>query len=412
MRERSEEFRQGWRIVVSAACGVGVGLTGAPIFSLGAFLVPLSQSFGWTRAQVSVASVFLVAGTIVTAPFVGRAADRFGVRRIGLLSLLGLALASLAMTLVRGNLHTFYAGLVVLSLAGCGTTPTIWTRGVATWFDDRRGLALGLTLVGTGIAAIVMPPFVGGLISRYGWRAGYYGLAAVTALAIVPVFLFFFEAGRDGRGGARAGAVHAGFTTGEALRTRQFWQLGIANLVVTAAISAVIVNLVAMLGDAGMARSTALLVAGLLGVAVVVGRLSMGFFIDRLHAPYVAAVFLLLPCVGSVILAVAPQSLILACIAAFAVGLAGGSEIDLLAYLTSRYFGLKSYGEIYGWQFLMFEIGVGSGPVLAGWSYDVHGSYRSALEIVAVAFAAGAITIGALGRSPGFEGRPLSVTAA
>jgi MFS family permease len=412
MREGSGEFRQGWRIVVSAACGVGVGLTGAPIFSLGSFLVPLSQTFGWTRAQISLASVFLVTGTIVTAPFVGRAVDRFGVRPIGLGSLIGLALASLAMTRVGGDVRVFYAGLVLLSLAGCGTTPTIWTRGVATWFDARRGLALGLTLVGTGVAAIVMPPFVGGLITRHGWQAGYLGLAAVTALAIVPVYFFFYEAGRDGRGGARAGIVHAGFETREALRTRRFWQLGLANLVVTAAISAVVVHLVAMLGDAGMARPTALLVAGLLGVAVVVGRLAMGFFIDRLHAPYVAAVFLILPCAGSLILAAAPQSIWLASVAAFTVGLAGGSEIDLLAYLTSRYFGLKSYGEIYGWQFLLFEIGVGAGPVLAGWGYDRTGSYHLALEAVALAFAAGALAIGSLGRSSGLASEPLAATAA
>ncbi len=408
MREAEREFRQGWRVVVAAAFGVGVGLTGAPIFSLGAFLVPLAHAFGWTRAQVSVASLFLVTGTVITAPFVGRAVDRIGVRRIGLASLLALGIATLGMTLVDRNIVSFYVGLVVLSLAGCGTTPTIWTRGVATWFDERRGLALGLTLVGTGVAAIIMPPWVGGLITRYDWRAGYLGLAAVTLLALGPVYLYFFEAGRDGRGSARAAVVHAGFETREALATRRFWQLGIANLVVTGLVAALIVHLVALLGDAGMARSTALRVSALLGAAVVVGRLSMGFFIDRLHAPYVAAVFLLMPCVGCILLAFAPQSLPCACVAAFTIGLAGGSEVDLLAYLTSRYFGLKSYGEIYGWQFLLFEIGVGLGPVLAGKAYDVEGSYQLALEVGALAFAVAAVAIGTLGRSPSFEARPLA----
>jgi predicted MFS family arabinose efflux permease len=412
MQASDGELRSGWRVVVAAAFGVGVGLTGATIFSLGAFLVPLSHAMGWTRGQVSVATLFLVTGTVVTAPFVGRACDRIGVRRIGLVSLLALSLAYLAMTLVTRNVFTFYAGLLVLSLAGCGTTPTIWTRGVATWFDARRGLALGLTLVGTGVAAIVMPPFVGGLITSYDWRAGYVGLAGVTLLAMLPVFLYFFEAGREGRGATRAAAVHAGFDTRQALATRRFWQLGIANLVVTAAISALIVHLVALLGDAGMARGTALWVAGLLGGAVVVGRLSMGFAIDRLHAPYVAAVFLLMPCIGCVILSVAPQSLTLACIAAGSIGLAGGSEVDLLAYLTSRYFGLKSYGEIYGWQFLLFEIGVGIGPVLAGRAYDHDGSYHFALQVAAVAFAVGAVAIGTLGRSPAFTPRTLAASPA
>jgi len=399
------ELARGWRVVVAAAFGVGVGLTGAQFFTLGAFLVPLSQAFGWTRAQVSVASLLIVTGTVLTAPFVGRAADRIGVRRIGIVSILTLTAAVIGMTLITADIRSFYAGLVVVSIAGCGTTPTIWTRGVATWFDERRGLALGLTLVGTGVAAIVMPPFVGELVTRYGWRAGYYGLGTVTFLAVIPVLLFFFEAGRDGRGEARAAIVHEGFETREALGTLRFWQLGLANMVVTAAIAACVVHLVALLGDSGMPRSIALREAGLLGVAVVIGRLSMGFLIDRLHAPYVAAVFLLMPCIGCLILSSTPHSIVLVSIAALSIGLAGGSEVDLLAYLTSRYFGLRSYGEIYGWQFMLFQIGAGLGPVLAGRSFDAEGSYHTALIAGVVMFASGAVAIATLGRDPGFTHR-------
>jgi MFS family permease len=171
MTKDYNEFRAHWRVIVAAAIGVGAGVTGAMVYSLSILITPLTDTFGWTRAEVSGAKTFLTLGFVVTAPFVGYIADRFGVRKIAMVSLFGLAVAMFGMTQMNGNIIVFYASIFALSLAGSCTTPLVWTRGVATWFEEKRGLALGLTLTGTGVAGFMVPVFVGGLVDRYDWRS-------------------------------------------------------------------------------------------------------------------------------------------------------------------------------------------------------------------------------------------------
>jgi MFS family permease len=396
------EFRAHWKIVVTAALGVGAGVTGTTIYSLGIFINPLSDAFGWSRTEVSAAKTFITFGFVLTAPFIGYLADRFGVRRIGMISMVGLAFAMMGMTQIDGSITMFYAALFLLALAGCGTTPLVWTRGVASWFEQRRGLALGLTLTGSGLAGVITPPALGYLIDTYGWQAGYIGMAAAALLVLIPIGLFFFENGRQaGPAQVRSTvALKSGLDLVATLRTLRFWQIGVGFMLVGGAISSMTVHLVPLLTDAGMARDIAVRIAGILGVAVILGRVTTGYLVDRFHPPYIAAAFLLMPIIACALLASGPLSLGLVLTAAACIGLAAGSEVDLVPYLTARYFGLKAYGKIYGSVFVCFYAGVGVGPLFLGWMYDRNGDYAIALLIVIPVLALGALSIGALGKPP------------
>jgi MFS family permease len=395
----TNEFRRGWPVVLAAACGAGAGVTGVTFYSLSLFLVPLTQAFDWSRTQVSAAKTFITIGLILTAPIAGHFADRLGVRRIALASMTAFALAVLAMTQINANILTFYGGLLVMAAAGGGTTALVWTRGVATWFVRRRGVALALTLTGTGLAGILTPPVIGGLIDGFGWQAGYVGIAAVAALSLIPVWLSFAERGAAPADAVHEAPAHGGLTVREAVRTRRFWQNGFAFTLVGAVVSSLSVHLVPLLTDSGLSRATAASVASILGAAVIVGRLLTGVLVDRFHPPYVAGLFLFLPVIGMALFLVAPNVLPLIVLAAIMIGFAAGSEVDLLPYLTARYFGLKSYGRIYGWQFVMFYSGVGVGPVSFGWVFDRFGSYTLALLWGMPALAIGALAIASLGRA-------------
>ena len=175
------EFKQGWKVIIAAMSGVGVGMIGAPIMALGVFFLPLEKTFGWTRGQVSMASLCMVTGAIITAPFIGRICDRVPVRKIGIFSLVFLGIGLLLMTQINGNIMTFYGGLLVLSLLGSGTTPTVWTRGVSTWFDKKRGAALGIynTMQAIGLFA---GGAGGGLLAKH-----YGGPAVFTAGCVVTL---------------------------------------------------------------------------------------------------------------------------------------------------------------------------------------------------------------------------------
>ena len=311
----------------------------------------------------------------------------------------------IGMTQMSGSIVVFYASIFALSLAGCCTTPLVWTRGVATWFEKKRGLALGLTLTGTGVAWILVPFVIGGLIERFDWRAGYLVMATAAALAIIPASFLFFEKGRQKQKADMliSPALQSGFEVSEAFRTVRFWQFAFAFTLIGGMISALMVHLVPLLTDSNMPRAMALRIAGVLGVAVIFGRVTTGFLLDRFHPPYVAAFFLSMPIIGCALLGGDAPALWFVIGAAMFIGLAAGSEVDLVPYLTARYFGLKSYGKLYGWVFVFFYTGVGIGPPFFGRVFDVYGNYDLALNVAMAALAIGAIAIATLGKAPKFS---------
>lgn len=395
------EFRAGWTVVFASAIGVGVGVTGVAFYTVGVFLKPLAAEFHWSRAAVAAATLFLHFGWAVMAPFIGRLADRFGARAIALASLVGMVVGFLGLTQINAHVWTFYLGLVFLGVIGSGTAPLIWTHAVNSWFDRSRGLALGLTLAGTGVAAIVAPRGVDSLIQAYGWRAGYLGLAIFIFVVALPViFLLFRE-----RKPVEALAVGQpdlllGATVGEALRTVRFWQLTLGILLAAGAIASMLVHLVPLLTDSGLSRGQATGVAGLVGFAVVISRIVTGFLVDRFHGPYVAGIVFSIPALGYLLIASHPGGGWPLILAALSIGMAAGAEIDLFAFLTSRFFGLKSFGGIYGLILVSFAIGAGIAPILTGHVFDVTGSYGPALYAGAASCALGALLIGTLGRYP------------
>ena len=190
------EFRRGWRTVFAAAVGFACGTGAAPFFTLGVFMGPLRDAFGWTRTELAAVTLITTIAMVATAGLVGRAADRIGVRKIAVSSLALTALSYIGFCFVNGSIWSFYAAWLLMNLVGAGTAPMIWTRGVAIGFKRQRGLAIGLVLMGSGITGFVAPPFVNLAIQIFGWRGGYLALSAFVGLIGLPVILaFFFEVG-------------------------------------------------------------------------------------------------------------------------------------------------------------------------------------------------------------------------
>jgi MFS family permease len=404
MSEGSGEFRHNWKVVVAAGAGVGVGLTGLPFYTFGVFIKPLAEDMGWSRAAISTGMLCLNSAVVLTGPFIGSLIDRRGVRTVALLSLVGLAIGFGLLSISGPAISTFYLAWLALAFMGCGTTPLTWTRAVALNFDRRRGLALGLALLGTGIASLLGPPLVQKLIAAHGWQAGYRGMGLFVLLCIVPVVY----AGIGNRKPSVTQPVQSSATmlTGlryaDAMRSGRFWAIAIGIFLVILGQAGFTVHLIPLLGDRGIAPAQAAGVAGVLGLSVIVGRILVGLLLDRFHAPKVARIFLALPALALAILYVRTD-LPSAYLAAGLLGLAAGAEVDLLSYLVSRYFGLRSYGAIYGTALSLFGLGAGLGPIVTGRVFDLTGSYEPALLAGIIAFMAGALLIGTLGRYPDFS---------
>ena len=408
----SSEFRRGYKPLLGALIGAGCGLSSVCFYTNGVFVAAISEDMNWSRGAIQVGVSIMILIAVITAPTVGWLIDRYGARRIALISLPLFGITLSGMSLVTDQIWTFYAGWTVMSIFAAGTLPITWTKVVNGWFDDFRGMALGLTLAGTGIAATLAPSYVVWLIDIMGWRNAYVALAfTVMAISLPSVYLLFKEpaesqSGKVNQIDAAISKQHlmaTGLSVKEALKGYRFWVLSISLLLVAASISGVITNFVPLLTDKGLSFADAARYAGLIGVSVIGGRLVAGFLMDRLWAPLIAAIFLCMPCLAAFILTTGNISPMLLGLSALIVGLAAGAELDLMAFLVSRYFGLKHYGALYGGIYIFFSIGAGLAPAMFGWTYDMFGHYQAVLYIAAISSMIGACLMLTLGRYPLFD---------
>lgn len=231
-----------------------------------------------------------------------------------------------------------------------------------------------------------MPSIAQQLIARLGWPLSYgsFGLAIlVISLPVVAVFLkerpedmgLVTDGRTNGHAPRPVAAQTAGLTVREALRTSEFWKMLSAFFLVTAAVHACFIHLPEILTDRGSTLQAAAFVSSLLGVGLFLGRLGCGYLMDRLFAPHVAAVLFTGVALGVAILAMS-HSIWFACVAVLLVGLGIGAEADIIGYLTGRYFGLRSFGEIFGWIWAVFGVSGGLGAYLMGVGFDKTGSYN------------------------------------
>jgi len=370
---------------------------------VGLFVQPLDEEFAWTRAQVQgMFTVFSVTGLLVV-PFIGWLTDNLGVRRLVLFSLVGTAIGYLCLAFLTRSITTFYIAAGVIAALGAGTTPITWTKAISGWFDRQRGMALGLALAGTGFAALTAPNYVAMLLDRFDWRGAYLGLALIP-LAALP-FVFFLLKDPPGSVGNRDSAAPAltGKSVPEALKDWKLWLIFLSFFLLSGAIGGSIPNLVPLMMDASIDRGKAASIVGLIGIAVIAGRIIVGYCIDRFWAPGVAAVVQSLPVLSALILIQPELSVPMVSTAVILIGFAAGAEFDLIAFLVGRYFGLRNYAKIYVVPYVGFAISAGIAPTLFGHLYDIQDSYTMVMKICAVMFGSGAALLLVLGRYPEFD---------
>jgi MFS family permease len=398
-------FFYGWWVVLACAVGLfwGVPVT---VFSFTVFLKPLMQEFHAGRAAVSLGyTLHLVVGAL-SNPLAGWLIGRYGARKVILpaAAIFGtLLLFTTAFSASLWHLYIFYAALGFV-IPGLGPLP--YGCVVSHWFDRRRGLALGLMMVGIGSGAMIMPSFAQELVARFGWRAAYVILGGAVLLISIPVAAAFIKEKPQDLGLLPDGAPPKSSTTGleaaarglsahEAWRTGTFWVMVCAFFLVSASVQGCLVHTTTMLSDRGISAQRAALGSSLAGSSVLIGRVFTGYLLDRLFAPRVAAAFFGAAALGIGLLWLGTTPVAFA--GAFLVGLGLGAEVDIIAYLTSRYFGLRAFGEIYSWAFAAFALAGALGPFIMGASFDRTGSYRGALVTFLTATLVAAILMTRLG---------------
>lgn len=383
--------------ILGSACGI-LAIT---FYTQGLFAAPVTAEFGWTRGEFFLGFTIMQLLGLLTAPAIGTIVDRIGPRTVGIAGLIGHALMYGVLAINPGSLAIWYLSFAGLAVCAAGTLPITWTTVVNSWFLRNRGLAIGMTMAGIGLAAALAPPYVQYLLEQFGWRGAYFGIGITALIIALPAVVWLFRMKpADTAPGDNAVPELWGLSRPEAIRTYKFWALGTALLVITLCLIGMIPNFVPFLLDAGMPAQRAAEIAGVMGIAVICGRLLAGFLVDRFWAPAIAAVFFAMPVMALLLLANFDATERVALVAGIGLGLAAGAELDLLAFLTSRYFGVRHYGAVFGGIYAFFTVGSGLAPLMYARTFDALGTYRPIMMVAAVGLLFAIALLLSMGRYP------------
>jgi MFS family permease len=399
MRGTRSELRRGWPVVLAAS--VGFGAVSIHVPALGVMIKPLSVEFGWSRGQITEAMMFL-GFTALLYPLVGRLVDRVGARKVALIGIWLYAIALAAIGLSGPKIWTWLLTWAVMAVFYTLVSPVVWTTPVVGRFDRQRGLALGMVLCGNGVCVTLAPTLVVASDRVFGWRITYLILAVTVLVLVVPLTLLFFrDADRPVQVRATAPeSAQGGMELGATLRTARFWKLLIALLISGGIAGGMLVHMQPLFTDKGATPLQAAAMVSVMGPSVIFGRLGVGFLLDRISGPVVAAVAMGLPAVCGMLLLGYDGVVWKGVLASGLLGLALGAEVDLLGYLTSRYFGLKNYGAIFSVVQSAITIGYCFTPSLVGFLFDRLGSYQPLVMMAIPLSLLTAATVATLGSYP------------
>lgn len=393
------EWRAHWPLVLATAMGMSLAALLSAIF--GVMLAPIEQDMGWTRAEISSGPVVVsVMGLFLGTP-AGHLIDRFGARRCGVLVVAITCAAIAAMSAVGDQLWHWWACWALFGVAG-GFTSTVWLTPVSTIFSAGRGMAIAMTISGTGISMALAPAIAEWFVQNHGWRMGFLALAAIWLVMTLPLVLAFVPDRVASTTAEDADATAPGLTPREGFRARAFYLLFFASLVGMMTGIALVLNLVPILTFTGLSRTEAVGIVSSMGIFSIIGRFVGGLLMDRFEVRRLA--------IGACLLStVLPLSLLAfggqlwagyAGVAAF--GLTGGMIMNAIVYLTATHLGARSFGLFYGTISITATVAQGVGPLAANYVYDLTQSYAPTMWAAIPGYLCAALLFAALGPAPDF----------
>ena len=407
----AQEWKQHWTLVLASA--IGFGFFSVMLSTVGLFMEPVSDEFGWSRTFYSSGASIATIMTAVLSPFFGVLIDRYGSRKLALPGVLLTLTSMLLFGLTNGAAWQWIALWVFFGASAVTIKSTIWSAAVLGVFERSRGLALGLTMAGTALSQVIVPPLGNWLIGEFGWRAAYVWLGlGWGSITFVPCLFFFFDA-RDAAARKKADAAApvetvslTGLTVREGARDWALWRVGISNFVVMLLTQGLAAHLIPIMTDAGVSRGNAALLSSLGGIAGIVGKLITGALLDRYRPNWIGGLTLGAAALTFAALMEGVRSPALIVFALIVNGYAAGTKTQITGFLTASYGGMKSFGVLYGVMAALMALAAGFGPLVAGRVYDVFGGYEWFLLAGAIGCTLGGLMVISLPAYPKWEKQP------
>lgn len=414
----------GWSVVASLATILCLS-AGLGFYSLGVFVVPFEEEFGWSRGQVSLGIAMATVVSGVMGPLVGLAVERVGARPVLGASAIGMGIcfALLGLTWSLVYLYAMF-GMMAVWRAGMMIVPV--SHVVANWFERRRGLAMGIATTGIGFGGLIMAPWCKVLISLAGWRSTFVIMGLVIIAVALPLILLVIRQHPADRGLLPDGASSASgsgtsrpdsrrqtvqvagtWSVRDAIRTRAFILTTAAIGLGFASLGAVLLHTSPFMEDRGVAPEVAGLILGLVAGMGILGKIASGHLADRVPPHRVLTGVFLMEAVGLAVL-ISTDSAI--GIAAFVLifGYSMGAVVALQPLVVVYYFGLSSVATILGAMTAFSSVFMAVGPVFAGFMHDLLGSYTLAYLVFISVDCVAALLVVLIGPRPLGNGVPVS----
>lgn len=400
----------GWYIVAASVL-LMVCNGGILMYGFTAFVNPIAVTFGWSYAQISLATSLRGVETGALNPFLGMVVDRWPSKRLVLIGIILFGLGLLWLSQVT-NLAMFYISFLVVALGSSLGVVMVPTTLVARWFRKDIGKASGIMAMGTGIGGVLLP-FLVKIIDTYGWQNTLIFLAVGIWILGIPLSFVFRSRPEeygllpDGKpqdnleSSARLRSYDFGTGVRQALKMPAFWYIGVSTMFQVTAASAVTLHMMPYLTSLGMERSNASMVAMLVPLASLAARIPFGLLADIFTKKYVMACSAGLISVGLFLFWLIDSSSPFWLMLLFAItyGFGIGGFMPIRPPILREYFGTKNFGTIFGLTSIFITIGIITGPPVAGWVFDTLGVYGSIWLIFSGIAAAGAILVLAIPRA-------------
>ncbi len=384
-RKKNDKIYYGWFVVIGAFLALLVSSVRS--YSFGVFILPLTEEFDWPRAPLTLGFSLSLLMTSFLGIVSGKLSDRYGVRKVmtggTVLTVLGFLFLSRI-----GSLLQLYLGFLLLGIGASAFYIPVTTT-VTRWFDERRGLAIGITVTSLAFGMAFFPPILERMIARWGWR-NMFIIIGLFALIVLSVSTYLMKRSPNSLEGNND--EETGYTLKGALKTRYFWIIYFMFLVAQFSAMTITVHLVPYSNDVGIPSFYAATLLTAVGIANMFGRIFGGWTSDKLGIIKGVIIFFMLQTIAIFALPLSTFLWVLYPIALL-FGLAYGGWVMIYPVIISKLFGTKHSGEILGALGTVAGIGGALGPLLAGHIYDITGIYDLAFLI------SGAMCLGALGLS-------------
>ncbi|MCH8310402.1 MAG: MFS transporter [Chloroflexi bacterium] len=384
--------------MISAPFFAGALSVGAGVYGFGLFIEPLQDTFGWNRTQISASLSFTAAGSLI-APFLGRIMDRHGAKYImvGSLSLIGV---SYLLRPFMTELWHWYALSFLQYLGYAGGTMLPTGRLVGMWFQRTRGRMMGITAMGNNLGGLVMPPLLGFLLPVLMWQGSYVALGFMSgALALYTLIVVREHPPPQNTNAAitqtRTQELRpspTGWTLREAMRSKTFYAITLSIMLGTFTYAAILPQIITHLTDQGVSVRIASVALSVFAIFGMTGKLLMGFLADRITSRHTLMINLSGQAIFLILMIWAASPVVM-WIAIPLFGYFHGAFGALFQLVVQDAFGIRHYGSIMGAINLTTIVSFGAGPILAGASFDLTGSYTTVFITVAVLFLIGALSL-------------------